>query len=148
MIRGSNLMPRPPTARALGQPGALLASLTLILSACTSAAPTAPSTAASTAGTTAKPGEPAPSAASAPSSAPADARSSAVQPGSSGPATVKVSAILDSVAARSVFIGEEKGYYAEQGLQLETVNLAATEALPQLAVGRLDATVSGIGPSF
>ena len=137
-------MPRPPTAPALGPPVLLLAVLALLLSAC---APTTPAT-TPTSVPAAKPADPGPTAASAPRSTPANVGASAAPAGSAGPATVRVSAILDSVAARSVFIGEEKGYYAEQGLQLETVNLAANEALPQLAVGRLDAAVSGIGPAF
>src|SRR5437868_4473497 len=112
MIRGSLHMSRPPTIRSLGQPVSLLASLALILSACASTTPAAPPTAVPAANSAG----PGPTAASSPGSAPANAGASAAQPESSGPARVRVSAILDSVAARSVFIGEEKGYYAEQGL--------------------------------
>jgi ABC-type nitrate/sulfonate/bicarbonate transport system substrate-binding protein len=75
--------------------------------------------------------QPAPAAASAPAPA-----ASAPAPPNSGPAHLKVGALLGASDA-GIFIGEERGYFAEQGITFEILR-GGTEFIPALATGEMD----------
>jgi NitT/TauT family transport system substrate-binding protein len=57
--------------------------------------------------------------------------------------------LLPFLSFAPFFIGEEEGYFAEQGLQIEFVKAnTADEAIPILAQGELDVVGGGIGPGL
>jgi len=64
------------------------------------------------------------------------------------PAVVRVGSV-GGVQRRGFFVGEAKGFYAEQGITLDGSEFRnAAEMLPILATGRLDAGVAGPGPAY
>jgi ABC-type nitrate/sulfonate/bicarbonate transport system substrate-binding protein len=64
------------------------------------------------------------------------------------PAVVRVGSV-GGVQQRGFFVGEAKGFYAEQGITLDWSEFRnAAEMLPILATGRLDAGVAGPGPAY
>jgi NitT/TauT family transport system substrate-binding protein len=86
-----------------------------------------------------------PAGASAPASAgaakPAAASASAKPAASAAPSvsgTIVHAAISGAGTDASLFIGIDKGYFAEQGIKLETVRLNSSDMPPQLAAGSLD----------
>src|SRR2546423_9147313 len=63
----------------------------------------------------------------------------------SPPVTVKVG-VQGSAANAPIYIGYERGYYRDEGLNLELVLLpSANELLPALATGQIDVASGGIG---
>src|SRR5205823_10299027 len=97
----------------------LIAGLLLLLAACGQAAP-APSSS--------PPSRP---------PSPAPASSAAAKP-SSQTTTIRVGG-LGGTPDRHIWVGEDKGYYAEQGLKLDvTLFKSFTEMVPLLATGKLD----------
>ncbi|HLH23229.1 MAG TPA: ABC transporter substrate-binding protein [Chloroflexota bacterium] len=104
--------------------------------ACAPAAPSAPAPAA-----------PAQPAASAPTAAPAAAAATAVPTAAPQPATVRVG-ILNSVGDAAFSIGIEKGFYAEQGITVETVPFdSAVRMIAPLGAGQLEVGQGVIGAS-
>jgi len=56
---------------------------------------------------------------------------------------------LGGTPDRGFWVGEDKGYYAEQGINLDlTVYKSFSELLPLLATGKLDVGSGGISPGF
>jgi ABC-type nitrate/sulfonate/bicarbonate transport system substrate-binding protein len=123
------------------------AALSLGLAACGSTAAPVSSSAGSAASS--KPAasasaKPATSAAAA-STKPAAAGSAAAKPGT---VTVRVGG-LGSAIDRAFFIGEDKGFFADQGIKLDlTTFRGASEALPLLATDKLDVGTGGSNPGF
>jgi NitT/TauT family transport system substrate-binding protein len=120
----------------------------LALTACTAAPPAAAPTAApaAPAAPTAAPQAPAAAAAptSAPTAAPVSAPTSAPQ-AAQQPVKIKgMTQLLSTDAA--LLIAKEKGYFAEQGLDvdLQVINDGAT-AIPLLSTGQLDFAVGAVG---
>src|SRR5579884_2473569 len=107
----------------------------LLLAACGgSAAPAAPASGLGLAGATA-------------SSASAAAGSAAAKPSGQG-VTVRVGG-LGGTPDRGFWVGEDKGYYAEQGITLDlAVYKSFSEMLPLLATGKIDVGAGGISPGF
>src|SRR5579884_455514 len=107
----------------------------LLLAACGgSAAPAAPASGLGQAGATA-------------SSASAAAGSAAAKPSGQG-VTVRVGG-LGGTPDRCFWVGEDKGYYAEQGITLDlAVYKSFSEMLPLLATGKIDVGAGGISPGF
>ena len=130
----------------LGLSSLLLAAL-LVGAACAEPgrAPSSGSAAAPAAGAA-----PAPSrvAAAAPP-APTAAASAAASPASAAPldppVTVKVASLLGLTDA-GLFIGMDRGYFAEEGLEIESTRVdGAAQAMPHVATGQLD--MAGVTPS-
>jgi NitT/TauT family transport system substrate-binding protein len=113
--------------------GVVLVAL-LALSACAPAAPAPPAAPAAPA---ARPAGPEPARASAPAAAaPAPAAQPAVQP-LSPPVAVKVG-VLGLLTEAGIYIALEKGYFREEGLEIETVPFArAAEQMVPLGTGEL-----------
>ncbi len=90
--------------------------------------------------------------AASPSAAPTAGTAAAQPPGSAAgpPASVTVRAGgLGGTVDRAYFAGEEKGYFAEQGISLEVENYrSAAEMVPLLATGRLDVGHGSTNPGF
>jgi NitT/TauT family transport system substrate-binding protein len=94
-----------------------------VLAACSSA-PAAPAPAPTSA--------PAPAAASAPTTAPATTAAS----GSGEPVTVGATAII---ASAGLFVAMERGYFSQQGLDVQTTVVAnSNDTLPLVATGKMD----------
>jgi NitT/TauT family transport system substrate-binding protein len=95
-----------------------------------------------------QPAAPVPSASTAPP-APASAGGSAAPSASPGNlATVRVGG-LGSTIDRAFFIGQDKGFFAEQGIKLDlTTFRGASEMLPLLATNKLDVGTGGSNPGF
>src|SRR5262249_18530633 len=89
-----------------------------------------------------------------PPSAPAQpAAPVAQQPAAPAPAPIEPAVVrvgsTGGVQQRGFFVGEAKGFYAEQGITLDTSEFRnAAEMLPVLATGRLDAGIAGAGPAY
>src|SRR5262245_54455141 len=67
----------------------------------------------------------------------------AARPEPSPPVTLRVGGI-GGLVDRAYFIGEEKGYFAEQGIQLDVTTFRAmTDLLPLLATDKLDVITGG-----
>ncbi|HLY64292.1 MAG TPA: ABC transporter substrate-binding protein [Chloroflexota bacterium] len=80
-------------------------------------------------------------------SSPASA-SSAAKPAASGAVTVKVGG-LGGVPDRFLWVGQDKGYYAQQGLNLDvTAFKSFSEMVPLLATGKLDVGAGGLSPGL
>src|SRR5262245_45502018 len=94
----------------------------------------------------AAPPPPAASPAGQPASTPATASpapAEAARPEPSPPVTVRAGGI-GGLVDRAYFIGEEKGYFAEQGIQLDVTTFRAmTDLLPLLATDKLDVITGG-----
>jgi NitT/TauT family transport system substrate-binding protein len=117
-------------APALAAPMLLVA----LLSACAPAAPSA-----------SPPAAPAQPPASAPPPAPAAPAAAAVPTAAPQPATVRVG-ILNSVGDAAFSIGIEKGFYAEQGIAVETVPFdSAVRMIAPLGNGQLEVGQGVIG---
>ncbi len=65
------------------------------------------------------------------------AASASAKPAASAAATVRV-ALSGAGTDATLFIGIDKGYFAEQGLNIDTVRLNSSDMPPQLAAGQLD----------
>ena len=70
------------------------------------------------------------------------------RPEPASPVTGRVGG-LGGLVDRAFFIGEEKGYFAEQGIQLDVTTFRAmTDMLPLLATDKLDVITGGNNPAF
>jgi NitT/TauT family transport system substrate-binding protein len=110
--------------------GARLLSLSLlVLAACTATAPagsSAPAKPAAAAPTAAPPASEAAPPASAPTAAPVVQR------------TRVIAGYIPAIAAAAYYLGQERGYFDAEGIDLESENVAVTtEALAQVAAGNL-----------
>ncbi|MDP2952156.1 MAG: ABC transporter substrate-binding protein, partial [Chloroflexota bacterium] len=113
----------------------LATAILLLAGACAPAAPAPTPTAVPAAAPTAAPATAKPAAA-APTTAPATPKPA--------PMTVKMSGVAGSLADSGIFIAQAKGYFAEQGLNIDYVPVAsAADVIASLATGDLD--VSGGG---
>jgi NitT/TauT family transport system substrate-binding protein len=119
--------------------------LVALATALACAAPAAPPPAASKAGAPA-PGAPAaPAPASAATAAPAGAPTAPPQP----LAKVRSAVLTSSAQDGPVYIADERGYFREQGLEVEIIKFAtATEIIPALAQGHLDVGAGGTGAAL
>ncbi len=92
------------------------------------------------------PGPPATAAPAPPAAAPPSPSPLAATP--PAPATVRLADTLAFVSA-PLMIAIEKGYFQEQGLEVQIEGMAgAADVIPQLATGELDATHGGISPGM
>jgi NitT/TauT family transport system substrate-binding protein len=108
----------------------------LVLAACAGGAP-------STAPRAAPAGAPPPAAA--PEQPVAPAAPAAVPPRQE---TVKVS-VFPSMGHAGTFIGEKRGYFAEEGIEIEEVPYdTSSQIIPSLSVGQLDIATGGIAAGF
>ena len=131
----------------------LLAAVTFGALACApSTPPAAPTAAAPT--TAAKPaevkpgGSPEAKPAPTPQAQPASSPSLAAQAKPGQRATVRVAGAGGSTY-RALFVGQEKGFFEEQGIDLDIQIIRATSGMvPLLATGRLDAGQGGNYPGF
>jgi NitT/TauT family transport system substrate-binding protein len=141
--------------------GAIIAAFSLALAACAPTAPApapaakatdAPKPAAPTTGPAAtsvpaaKPAEaPKPAAASA-TTAPAAAQKPATAAGP--PVTIRFGGLGGSID-RALFVGQEQGFFAEQGITLDITEFrSAADMVPLLATGKLDAGHGSTNPGF
>lgn len=131
MTRGEAVRP----ARARGLIAGLLAAA---LAACAPAAPAAP--------------RPAPSAAPPASAGVAPTAAASAAAATAAPAVERVTVRAGGPGGalnRSLFVGQQKGYYDEQGIDLEVGSFnTMAEFLPLLATGRLDLGYGSTNPSF
>jgi NitT/TauT family transport system substrate-binding protein len=145
----SSSLGRSPGPRGLGLAWALAGGLLLAAAACAPAAAPAPSPKAAASPSSAAP--------SAPASSGAAASGAAASPSAPGaapaaaPAAPPVAArvrIASQFAATDVghYIAVERGYYAQEGLDVELIRFAdASEMIPSLATDQVE--VGGIGPN-
>ncbi len=107
----------------------------LVVSACAPAAPTPAPTSKPAAPATGAPATPKPAAA-APTVAPPTPKPA--------PLTVKMSGIAGSLSDSGLLVAQEKGYFLEQGLNLEYIQVAAAaDVIAQTSTGQLDASGGG-----
>lgn len=136
------------------------AAVTLVLGAVVAIAACAPAPASAPSSAPAKPAAPAaapaapanggaPAAApAAPATAPGAASSAAAPAPLSPPVSVKVGSI-GTVAERGLFIGMERGYFAEEGLDVELItSRTITDSLPALLTGELQYCNGGAEPAL
>jgi NitT/TauT family transport system substrate-binding protein len=130
----------------------LLVAAAALAAACgpTASARTAPAVAtAQPAPAAAAPAAPAAPAASAPQAAAPQAAAPAAQPvAAPARATVRAGGV-NGLIDRAYFTGIERGYYAEQGIDLEIENFVGSlEMVPLLATGRLEVGHGSTSPGF
>lgn len=124
--------------------GAVVAALTVIAAA--ACAPAAPPASPTTAPTGQKPAAAAPATAAPAAAAPTAAPKAPAAPPTK--ATIKFGGLGGSID-RPLFVGIEKGYYAEQGIDLEITEFrSAADMVPLLATGQLDAGHGSTNPGF
>ncbi len=125
----------------------MVVTLVLAVLACAPAAvPTATPTKAPAAAPTKAPeaAKPAATASTAPAAKPtAPATAPTV-----APTTVRF-AFVETLSNAPVFIATDKGYFKEQGINIELVNVRSTsDAFPTMGTGQLDFTVTSLGPAI
>jgi NitT/TauT family transport system substrate-binding protein len=121
----------------------MFAPALLLAAGCGQAAPASSSAPAA-------PASSAPAAKPAPSSAApaASAAKPAASASAAAPVTVRVGG-LGGTPDRFVWIGEDKGYYAQQGIKLDVSSFKSfSDMVPLLATGKLDVGAGGISPGL
>lgn len=137
------------SALARGVAAALCVSVLALASACAPAAPAAPATTPPAASSPVASGS-SPAPGGSPQSSPsvlAPAASPAAA--ASGPATVVRIGGLTGTADRAIWTGQDLGFYAQQGIQLDYTTYGSfAEMLPLLATGQLDVGAGGLSPAL